>query len=400
MTFKKTVTDYWFTIEPYVHVGLTNQCALLYNTLDGETIECDRPEVIELLREMLRKENCGVVLLTDKKYQDKNIEAFIEELRQKYMGDLIRVDLSKGKPVQVVPYPNFANPDKYKIYKKQNFSSENIKVLENLCEICIHVDHTVEVDQLIPFLQSVPEEITLKFIGNMEKVTRYKELLSFLDQHAWPKYIVCAYTDMIALQPAFGNNFFYTLSVDFPVDMKQWNHSLEWLLTQTLPFEYVFEVTSADDCEQAERLIEQFEIEKYRLKPIYTGENLRFFEENIFLTKEDILTTTMSIKDFFTRQAINIYDYGKINILPNGDAYGNVNHPALGNIYTHSIYEIVCKEIEKGLSWFRIRNEAPCNECVYQWLCPSPSDYETAIGRPDLCHVHNNKKDNYCNHQK
>lgn len=146
--------------------------------------------------------------------------------------------------------------------------------MENLCEICIHVDHTVEVDQLIPFLQSVPEEITLKFIGNMEKVTRYKELLSFLDQHAWPKYIVCAYTDMIALQPA------------------------------------------------------------------------------------------------------------------------------LGNIYTHSIYEIVCKEIEKGLSWFRIRNEAPCNECVYRWLCPSPSDYETAIGRPDLCHVHNNKKDNYCNHQK
>jgi pseudo-rSAM protein len=95
----------------------------------------------------------------------------------------------------------------------------------------------------------------------------------------------------------------------------------------------------------------------------------------------------MAIKDFFTRQAMNIYDFGKINILPNGDAYANLNHPTLGNIYTESIYEIVHKEVEEGTSWFRIRNQVPCNGCVYQWLCPPPSNYEIAIGRPNLCHV-------------
>ena len=95
----------------------------------------------------------------------------------------------------------------------------------------------------------------------------------------------------------------------------------------------------------------------------------------------------MTIKDFFTRQAMNIYDVGKINIMPNGDVYANVNHPVLGNIYTDSIYDIVHKEVEEGLSWFRIRNHAPCNDCVYQWLCPPPSNHEIAIGRPNLCHV-------------
>ena len=44
MTNKKAEKDYWFTIEPYVYVGLTNQCVLLYNTLDGETIESDQVE--------------------------------------------------------------------------------------------------------------------------------------------------------------------------------------------------------------------------------------------------------------------------------------------------------------------------------------------------------------------
>ena len=55
------------------------------------------------------------------------------------------------------------------------------------------------------------------------------------------------------------------------------------------------------------------------LNPVYTGDNIRFFEENVFLTKKDTLFTPMTIKDFFSRQAMNIYDFGKINILPNVD---------------------------------------------------------------------------------
>ena len=128
-------------------------------------------------------------------------------------------------------------------------------------------------------------------------------------------------------------------------------------------------------------------IEKYQLNPVYTGANLRFFEENVFLSREDILATSMSIKDFFINQALNFYNFGKINIMPNGDTYANVDHSVLGNIYTHSIYEIICKEIEEGTSWFHIRNQAPCNNCVYQWLCPPPSKYEIFIARSNLCHI-------------
>jgi hypothetical protein len=61
--------DYGFTIEPYVYVGITNQHILLYNTLDGITLESEKIEVIELLQEMLQEENCGVALLTNERYK-------------------------------------------------------------------------------------------------------------------------------------------------------------------------------------------------------------------------------------------------------------------------------------------------------------------------------------------
>jgi pseudo-rSAM protein len=385
MTSIKTATDYWFTIEPYVYVNITNTYALLYNTLDGVTLESDKVEIIKLLQETLLKENCGVVLLTSERYKQKNINSFIKKLREKYMGDIIDVTLSMGKPVQLLPFFNFS--DKHELYKKHNFSPYK-NILENLSEINIHIDYTTNITNLISFLKSAPGNLTFNIMGNIEDATNYKELLSFLNLYSSPKNIVCSYTNIISLQPDFENNFSYRVFVNFPTDLQQWNNSRQLLLNQTLPFEYVFELTSLDDWQQAEQLIGQFQIEKYHLKSIYTGHNIEFFEENVFLTREDIFSIPISIKDIFSNQSINIFDFGKINIMPDGDVYANVNHPVLGNMYTHSISEIIQNEIEEGKSWFRIRNQAPCTTCIYQWLCPPPSDYEIAIGgRPNLCHV-------------
>ena len=376
--------DYWFTIEPYVFIRLTNRCVLLYNTLDGVSLESDKDEVIELLSKTLQEDNCGVVLLTNEQFKQKETNSFIRDLREKFMGDIIDVALSKGKPVQLLPYFNF--PNTQELFKKHNFSLLK-NVLENLSEISIHIDATTNITKLIPFLQTIPGSPTFNLIGNIEEISNYCELLTYFDQHTSPKNMLCSYQDVIALQPAFENNFSYRISVHFPINLQQWRNANQMLLNQNLPVEYIFDVSSNEDCLQTEQIVEQFQIEKYRLNPVFTGNNINFFEENVFLKKEDILSTSMTIKDFFIRQAMNIYDFGKINILPNGDAYANLNHPTLGNIYTDSIYEIVHKEVEIGKSWFRIRNQAPCTDCVYQWLCPPPSDYEIAIGRSNLCHV-------------
>lgn len=105
------------------------------------------------------------------------------------------------------------------------------------------------------------------------------------------------------------------------------------------------------------------------------------------MSREDVLSNPISIRDIFIHQTMNTNDYGKLSLMPNGDVYANLKHPKIGNIKVDNIDDIVLREMKRGQSWFRIRNQEPCNKCVLQWLCPSPSDYELAIGRPNLCGV-------------
>lgn len=384
MITKKETTNYWFKIEPYVHISIVNSNVLLYNTFDGSFIESKDIEIVKLLKETLLKENCGVVLLTAERYNLDNIRKFIMELMAKYMGDIIDIELSKSKPVQIMPFTSLVNTQE--LFKKQNFPTGK-KILEYLSEISIYVDYNTNIMDLNSFLKSLPNISTVNIIGNLKDVANYKELLLVLDQFPSLKKITCNYSNVISLQPEFVNNFSYSILINYPIDISKWNYSRRLLLNQSIPFECIFEVTSMDNYSQINKFIEEFGIEKHQLKPVYTGDNIDFFKENVFLTKDDILSTPLSISDFFINQSMNIFDFGKIAIMSNGDIYANVNYPILGNIHTHSIYEIISKELEEGRSWLRIRNQAPCNTCLYQWFCPSPSNYEIAIGRPNLCHV-------------
>lgn len=197
MIAKKNSIDCWFKIEPYVHISMTESRVLLYNTLDGIYIETDKIEVIELLREILQKENSGVVLLTPEKYNQQDINNFISELREKYMGDVIGLDLSKGKPVQILPYYNLQ--DTRELFKKHNFTSGK-KLLNYLSEVTIHVDNETNITHLISFLQSLPVNVTINIVGNLEKVTNYRVLLSFLNQLSSLKNIILPYTNIIFLR--------------------------------------------------------------------------------------------------------------------------------------------------------------------------------------------------------
>lgn len=52
------------------------------------------------------------------------------------------------------------------------------------------------------------------------------------------------------------------------------------------------------------------------------------------------------------------------------------------------ISELVFKEMKNGKAWFLTRDKvSPCKDCLFRYLCPSPSNYELVIGKPNLCHV-------------
>jgi pseudo-rSAM protein len=122
------------------------------------------------------------------------------------------------------------------------------------------------------------------------------------------------------------------------------------------------------------------------MKPKFTGENIDFFIKYVFLDKEDLLKSKVTKKNIFAKQVLNTNDFGKLTINHTGEVFANTYHKSLGTI-NDDIRELVCKEMNMGISWRRIRNMNPCCDCVFQWICPSPSDYEIEIMKPNLCNI-------------
>jgi len=56
-------------------------------------------------------------------------------------------------------------------------------------------------------------------------------------------------------------------------------------------------------------------------------------------------------------------------------------------IATDTFYQLISNELVHNYAWKRTRTKSPCKMCVYQFLCPPPSNYEYALKCNNLCHV-------------
>jgi pseudo-rSAM protein len=148
-----------------------------------------------------------------------------------------------------------------------------------------------------------------------------------------------------------------------------------------------FIVENEEQYEKVEEIAADMNLEKYTVIPVYTGENFDFFKENMFLDREDIFSETIPMRKIFRNQKLNSNDFGTLYILPDGRVKANINAESVGNIWSNDVLYLLYREIMENTAWRKIRDSKPCNECLYQFFCPAPSDYERAIGRENLCHV-------------
>lgn len=175
--------------------------------------------------------------------------------------------------------------------------------------------------------------------------------------------------------------------VTFPMNEKLFLEGLESLDWFTV--KYLFSVASEDDCSAAETIVQKYNIVNYEFRPFFDGHNLAFFEQEVFLTRDDIASMPVEQRVVFAHQKMNTNFFGQIVLLPNGDVKANPNGKVLGNIHHDHISNILEKELVGTDFWRNIRDRKPCMDCLYQFVCPSPSNYETVIGRPNLCTLYN-----------
>ena len=150
-------------------------------------------------------------------------------------------------------------------------------------------------------------------------------------------------------------------------------------------FEFNFLIRSQTEYHYWEHLVIQYGVKLYKYIPIYDN-NYTFFNRFVFLNEEDVTKTNLSKRIVFAHQAVNINFFGELILLPNGFIYSNVNKPPVGSM-KDSPYDLIKNEFDKNYAWRVIRDQEPCSGCVYQWLCPSPGQYELILSKNNLCTI-------------
>ena len=405
---KNEFKTYWICLHNWVHVSIKTDAVLLYNTRNGQFIITKNPKQIDLINQLHERKNLGTTLIDDIILQDADLKTFIEEAQQKEIFSLIEYRENFPRPIQLMPVLNIQRDiEKIKKEKDRSIGEEIIYYLTELtlfvnnqcglqCSFCNDAvkqflccssqNNTKYLD--VSVLQSIAKQIKilqglkLNIIGgNIFQYPEIKQIPAIFPENKI--YYWFHYSNFQSNIIDFSSQF--DVLVDFPLKKEILTACKNQLPKETTQFHFI--VSSVENITTARSLIDEFSIENFEFHPFYTGMNNKFFEENVYLNEEDITSETINQRKIFCNQALNANFFGKLTILPNCDVYANINAEKLGNIKDNSLLQLIYKELDINTSWRKTRNQKPCSNCVFQYLCPAPSNYEISVGRQNLCHL-------------
>jgi len=410
--------NFWFYLEPYTFLWRKQGKVMLYNTLSGKHIIFEIESITKPIVESWdNTDNMYGVKLTEADMAKPPIQNLISQVRDTFLGDIIEDGLVQNRPVSLKPFLNFQmDRQRLENLKLGNTNKQyGDKILHHLLEMSIYVDGkclnncpycSEYYKQTLcctknskGFLQPLQIEKMLRLIsyssvkcinilgGDLLSNSLLLEYINILNQFGFTKNYYSHYLSInehVCLMKSYNSTLH--IIITFPIDEVKFEQAYKLSDIENLHVFWKFLVSSELEYSQANTLIEKLNIKKSKIIPFYTGSNYDFFSENIFTTLEDIDLIQLNRREIFANQYVNAFDFGKITLMPDGKIYANINHNALGDI-NDDIRELIYSELVNGKSWLRIRDQAPCVDCIYQWLCPSPSNYEIAIGRHNLCNV-------------
>ncbi len=385
-------------IEAYVHVALKANGLLFYNFLNQESL-CfsENDKVYSFFTQKGEELNQYLIDITDDLFILKD---FIEVLRDKYMGDVIIKETEDEKPVITVPFvKDLAIKDINRSLGDQ-LMELTIYLTDECsfsCKICgdawkqfpfcsrAITNEKVEVEFFITQLKEIINRSNLCRInllgGDLLSDPLAIELIEFLKDYNITIYLYVHYKHLSNIRTLDKfNNVNWVILFDAPPQI-----SPNLGVVKDIPMELLLVVQSEEDMEGYKNLLTTINL-PYFYVPYYSGSNLAFFEEYVFLDKEDILSSSFTENDFLQHSLINSHSFGKLYILPNGEIRVDLSDSPIGTIQS-DVKEIIYKELNTGKNWKNIRSQLkPCNDCVFELLCPSPGYLEKEL-RSNTCNI-------------
>ena len=412
------MTKYWFYLEPDVFIIKKLSKVILYNSLSKDLIHVNPSfEILHLIDKLLNPNELYVIQITSIDLENKQISTFIHLVRKSFFGDLI-VQTGNIKPVIIPPILKI-HKSKDTIHKDPGFNiGKNIlSYLNELvlyingkcglnCNFCSKMYHQfdfctkntgelsiIDIEKLINISLTLSSCKIIITGGNIFDHSAFLNLVEIIKQKRQNGLEIWFGIHYLNLDTEKLNLIVHNSTINlyvyvvFPIDQIRFVNFIKYTNSISDRITYVFVTKEESELILVQKIIDKNQIENNSvIKPFYNERNIKFFEEYVFFDENDIQNNFPNKQDYFSKQTLNTYDFGKLIVNSKGEIQANTNYPIIGNIQDN-FADVIYKEFIEGKSWFRIREQEPCNNCTYQWLCPSPSNYEIAIDRPNLCYV-------------
>lgn len=404
--------EYWFFLESHIYVNFKDKEMLLYDTHSGNKLLVTSSEAIQIIRKIYEDKNLGSIKLTENDVVQTAIHKFMNDVIALGMGQLIDAIQQPLKPVVLLPILSL-NLDVEKLKEKgdadllleRNISKYLLDVnivLNSSCrQSCVYCDSYYKqffccskkgeyssltrnsITDLLCQISYYPVH-TINITGG--NIYEYEALDLFQTSNESETKVFNFYIHYLNYQenPYVDAQKIHII-VNPPVDMERFKtvHSL----VRDKDVKYHLIIENIEQYNELEMLVSEMELKYVEIHPFYNGENGLFFEENVYLTEEDILMRPISMREIFRNQKLNANSFGSLYILPNGDIKANLNEDTIGHLDKDRIIDVINIEMMQNTAWRKVRSSEPCKDCVYQFLCPPLSNYERAINKQNLCHV-------------
>lgn len=404
--------NYWFFLEPHIYVCVKSKKMLLYDTNTCKNLYVESLVAIQLVNRIYEDENLGCIELKQSDLIEPNIHDFVNTVVMNGMGKLLKQSEHPIKPVILLPILSL-NLDVEKFKDKENvdiFLSRDISkylldvniILNNSCtQQCLHcrnytkqffccskgdVPENLSQDSLVNLLRRISyfPVRTINITGG--DIYQYQNLEVFSTSNKDGKKVFNFYVHYLNYQEnSYIDSQNIHLIINTPVNVDKLCEVC--LLTHGKEVKYHLIVENEEQYNELELAMIALGVKNFEIHPYYNGQNIRFFEENVYLSKDDIVATPISMREIFRNQKLNANFFGSLYILPNGDIKANLNEDTIGHLDKDRIIDVINIEMMQNTAWRKVRSSEPCKDCVYQFLCPPLSNYERAINKQNLCHV-------------
>ena len=408
---------FWYGLKSEVYVRLCDDKALIYDTKQKFCRISEDKHVIRLLQTAEEDESLGCVLI-DESWQHPSVKDWIQSTCERGMAVTFPYNEGGEHPVVLRPLLSL-NKDVDQIEDdkvKPLFWGGNVKhflntftiYLNSYCShLCIGCAYYCK---QIPFctsyesegrysmpphqLSSILEEVSSFPVGhiNIFGGDIYEEKSLAILEGAAIRYSM--YFRFHTHYLTYRENVFVDsqevhLLIPAHFDSSRLMSVCKHMMAKDRVLDFVVE--GVDDVQAVESFIENNDVDSFKMHPYYNGKNEPFFRENIYMSEEDLMNTEISMREIFRNQKLNANNFGALYVMPDGGIKSHVDGLILGYAGKDEIVDIIYKELTENTAWRKVRNKEPCSRCVFQFLCPPPSNYESAIGKNNLCYMRNNK---------